>query len=172
MALVFAQTMADEGIPLREKLLLLWCTPKADELLAEWRLQTSWGQHLIFHGEACRQTWEGLGLNALRRSFTVLREVKVAARDIPNVTLRALYAEFVKIHKTPCEALPQCFDEQAQHRILRARLLQRLRRKRRRLWPMWAFPTRRRWPSRRRRIGRGPRQSEKTGVPMLVCPVR
>jgi len=60
-------------------------------------------------------------LNALKRSFTALREAKVAAKDIPNVTMRALYDEFVKIHKTPCEALSQCFDEQAQHRILRAR---------------------------------------------------
>ena len=34
VALVFVQTMDDEGIVLLEKLRLLWCTPKADELLA------------------------------------------------------------------------------------------------------------------------------------------
>jgi hypothetical protein len=34
VALVFAQTMDDEGIVLPEKLRLLWCTLKADELLA------------------------------------------------------------------------------------------------------------------------------------------
>ena len=46
----------------------------------------------------------------------------VAAKDIPRAILQSLCDEFLKIHKTPCEALSQCFDEQAQRRILRARL--------------------------------------------------
>ena len=42
-ALVFAQTMDDEAKPLLEKLRLLWCTPKVEELLAEWNLKKDWG---------------------------------------------------------------------------------------------------------------------------------
>ena len=78
-------------------------------------------QYLIFHEEACRKSWEGLGLQSLKGTFTTLDTEKVAAKDIPNVVLQSLYDEFLKTHKTPCEALSQCFDEQAQHRVLRAR---------------------------------------------------
>ena len=121
VGLVFAQTVDDEGKTLPEKLRFVWCTPKADELLAEWSLKGKFEQYLVFHEEAGRKSWEGLGLQSLKGTFATLRAEKVAAKDIPNVILQSLYDEFLRIHKSPCEALSQCFDEQAQHRILRAR---------------------------------------------------
>ena len=86
-----------------------------------WLLKGKFEQYLIFHQEACGKSWEGLDLQSLKGTFTTLRTGKVAATDIPNAILQSLYADFLKIYNTPCEALPQCFDEQAQHRILRAR---------------------------------------------------
>ena len=56
----------------------------------------------------------------MKGALIALHPEKVAAKGIPNGT-QSLYGEFLKIHKTPCEALSQCFDEQAQRRILRAR---------------------------------------------------
>ena len=38
-ALVFAQIMDDGAQPLLEKLHLLWCTPKVEELLVKWSLK-------------------------------------------------------------------------------------------------------------------------------------
>ena len=119
-ALVFTQIMDDEAKPVLERLRLLWCTPKADELLAEWNLKTRWGKYLVLHEEACRNTWEGLDLKALKETFTSLHDANAAVKDIPNVIMQSLYDEFLKIHKTQCVALSLCFDEQVQHRILRA----------------------------------------------------
>ena len=101
--------------------LVVKCTPKVDDLLAEWSLKGKVEQYLVFHEEAGRKSWDGLDLQSLKGTFATLHAEKVAAKDIPNVILQSLYDEFLKIHKSPCEALPQCFDEQAQRRILRAR---------------------------------------------------
>ena len=72
------------------------------------------------HDVACRKDWEGLDLKTLKWVFNSLRRADVAAKDIPNVVLRSLYGEFLKIHDAKFQALAQCFDEQAQHRSLRA----------------------------------------------------
>lgn len=43
-----------------------------------------------------------------------------AAKDISSLALQPLYGEFLTIHDAKFQALTQCLDEQAQHRILRA----------------------------------------------------
>ena len=66
-ALVFAQTIDDEDTPLLEKLRLLWCTPKADELLAEWNLTNdgNWDVLLHFRDGGLHAGLKGPGLGIL-----------------------------------------------------------------------------------------------------------
>ena len=66
-ALVFAQTIDDEDTPLLEKLRLLWCTPKVDELLAGWNLTNdgNWGVLLDFRVGGLHAGLKGPGLGIL-----------------------------------------------------------------------------------------------------------
>ena len=71
-------------------------------------------------GNACRNDWDGLNPNALKTIFSGLRVGNVTPKDIPNVTMKSLYDEYLKICDLKCEVLNNCLDEHIQCRILRA----------------------------------------------------
>ena len=65
VALFLVQTLEDNTKPFIEKLRLLWCTPSAHEILAQWKLR-DWIVHLILLEKSCRNDWEGLDPNTLK----------------------------------------------------------------------------------------------------------
>ena len=74
----------------------------------------------MFMENSCRNDWDGLNPNALNIIFSGLRVGNVTPKDIPNVTMKSLYDEYLKIWDVKCEVLSNCLDEQLQCRVLRA----------------------------------------------------
>ena len=69
---------------------MLWCTPKADELLAEWSLKGNFELRLIFHEEACRKSWEGLGLQSLKGGFHLVAYGESGSEGHPQCYLAVI----------------------------------------------------------------------------------
>ena len=63
---------------------------------------------------------DGLNPTALNIIFSGLRVGNVTPKDIPNVIMKSLYEEYLKICDLKCEVLNNCLDEHIQCRILRA----------------------------------------------------
>ena len=53
----------------------------------------------------CRNDWDGLNPNALKNIFSGLCVGNVTPKDIPNVTMKSLYDEYLKIWDLKCEVL-------------------------------------------------------------------
>ena len=74
----------------------------------------------MFNEWACREDWEGLDLQSFKNVFPALHGAGVAPKHIPNVVMRSLCDDSLKIQEAKSQTLTQCFDEQVHHRMLHA----------------------------------------------------
>ena len=58
--------------------------------------------------------------NALNIILFECRAGNATPKDIPNVIMKSLYDQYLKICELKCEVLNNCLDEQIQCRVLRA----------------------------------------------------
>ena len=70
--------------------------------------------------DKCRNDWEGLNPNALNIILFGLRVANVTSKDIPNIIVKSLYEEYLKICDLKGEVLNNCLDEHIQCRVFRA----------------------------------------------------
>ena len=56
-------------------------------------------------------------METFKGAFHSLLPANVAHKHIPNALLQSCYGDYLKIAKTTCKALIECFDEQVHHRI-------------------------------------------------------
>ena len=73
---------------------------------------SDWIVYAMFMDSSCRNDWDGLNPNALKIIFSGLRVGNVTPKDIPDVTMKSLYDEYLKICDLKCEVLSTCLDEQ------------------------------------------------------------
>ena len=150
--------MDDDAKTMLEKLLLLWCAPKSDELLGAWNLHRDFGESIVcFNERACRKDWDGLDLPSSKKVFNSVRRAGAAPNSISNVVRGSLYEDFLKIQEANTQTLTQRFDEQVQHRNLDAPAAPAAQNEASPPWMVWTIPTSMRGPSRRRCIRLGPR---------------
>ena len=120
MSLTFAKALACPETATRKKIRLLWSTPGAPALVADWHMATEWGRYLPFAQQAGADDWAHENVDAFMAAFEGLRSAQVPCKDIPNAVLQPLYGEFMSLSGVGSTFLRSCFKEQLQVRVLRS----------------------------------------------------
>ena len=104
-------TLDDSTVNLKEKVDLLWSTPKASHIISKWAgLKDEWAKYMPFAKSAQWPQASGLQVMDVYAVMGELEDAGIA--DVPNVALKSLFAECLKVRKTGNTFLMRVMQEQ------------------------------------------------------------
>ena len=104
-------TLEDTTVKLKQKVHLLWSTPSALEILTKWAgLNDAWAKYMPFAKDVEYPQASGMTVTQVYEVMGKLEDGGIV--DVPNVALKSLFAESLKVRGTGNAFLLRCFHEQ------------------------------------------------------------
>ena len=104
-------TLEDTTVKLKQKVDLLWSIPSALEILSKWAgLNDAWAKYMPFAKDAEYPQASGQTVTQVYEVMGKLEDGGIV--DVPNVALKSLFAESLKVRGTGNAFLLRCFHEQ------------------------------------------------------------
>ena len=104
-------TLEDTTVKLKQKVDLLWSTPSALEIVTKWAgLKDAWSKYMPFAKDAEYPQASGQTVTQVYEVMGKLEDGGIV--DVPNVALKSLFAESLKVRGTGNAFLLRCFHEQ------------------------------------------------------------
>ena len=109
--LKIVRTLEDTTVKLKQKVDLLWSTPSALEIVTKWAgLKDAWSKYMPFAKDAEYPQASGQTVTQVYEVMGKLEDGGIV--DVPNVALKSLFAESLRVRGTGNAFLLRCFHEQ------------------------------------------------------------